>query len=76
MQDVITVIGQLGFPIACAVTCMWYVKYSADKNREQISAMNEQHRIEMQDVTTAVNNNTIALNRLMERLGGSINENN
>lgn len=67
-----TAITTVGFPIVCCVAMAWYVKYITDKNREQIDAIQEQHRTEMGDVTKAVENNTIALTKLCERLGGGI----
>lgn len=66
MQAVTT----LGFPIVCCGAMMWYVKYITDKNREEVSRLNDQHKEEMTDVTTAINNNTIALTRLCEMIGG------
>ena len=64
MQAVTTV----GFPIVCCGAMAWYVKYVTDKNREQISMLNEQHRNEMNQVTEAVNNNTLALQKLCDKL--------
>lgn len=70
INTVITLIGSVGFPIVACLAMAYYVKYVTDKNREQISAIMQQHREEMVDVTTAVNNNTLALQKLsafMER---------
>ena len=61
-------VTQVGFPIVCCGAIMWYVKYSTDKSREEIDKLNEQHRQEMTDMTTAVNNNTVVLTRLCEIL--------
>lgn len=68
LQIIIQAVTQVGFPIVCCGAMMWYVKYSTDKNREEIDKLNEQHRQEMADVTTAVNNNTVVLTRLCEIL--------
>ena len=68
IQILIQAVTQVGFPIVCCGAMMWYVKYSTDKNREEIDKLNEQHRQEMTDVTTAVNNNTVVLTRLCEIL--------
>lgn len=57
-------VGTLGFPIVCAVTMAWYVKYMTDRNREDIDKLNTQHQQEMKEVTTALNNNTLALQKL------------
>lgn len=66
VQDLLSVISTVGFPIACCVAMMWYVKYSTDQNREEIARLNEQHNQEMKEVTTAINNNTLALQKLCD----------
>lgn len=68
IQILIQAVTQVGFPIVCCGAMMWYVKYSTDKNREEVDKLNEQHRQEMTDMTTAVNNNTVVLTRLCEIL--------
>lgn len=68
VQIFVQAVTQVGFPIVCCGAMMWYVKYSTDKNREEIDKLNEQHRREMTDMTTAVNNNTVVLTRLCEIL--------
>lgn len=68
IQILIQAVTQVGFPIVCCGAMMWYVKYTTDKNREEVDKLNEQHRREMTDMTTAVNNNTVVLTRLCEIL--------
>ena len=68
IQFFVQTVTQVGFPIVCCGAMMWYVKYSTDKNREEVDKLNEQHRQEMTDMTTAVNNNTVVLTRLCEIL--------
>ena len=58
----------IGFPIVMCGAMGWYVKYITDKHREEVSKLNEQHQQEMAKVTTAINNNTIALTKLCERM--------
>lgn len=69
MQAVLTAITTVGFPIVCCIAMAWYVKYTTDKNREEISILNEQHKAEMLQVTTAINNNTLALQKLCDLMG-------
>lgn len=59
MEEVINFIKELGFPIACVVALFW-----------QNNKMNEQHKGEMQTFTTAINNNTVALTELKDKIGG------
>lgn len=68
IQIFVQAVTQVGFPIVCCGAMMWYVKYSTDKNRDEVDKLNEQHRQEMADMTTAVNNNTVVLTRLCEIL--------
>lgn len=57
LSAITTLIGSLGFPIAACIACFWML------NKER-----EEHKIEMQKVTEAITNNTIALNTLTERI--------
>jgi hypothetical protein len=72
-------VGQListyGFPIVACIAMAWFVKYTTDNNNKRIDNLNEQHANEMKDVTTAINNNTIALTKLLSKIGGDDNEN-
>lgn len=58
----------IGFPIVMCGAMAWYVKYITDKHREEVTKLNEQHQQEMDKVTTAINNNTLALTKLCERM--------
>lgn len=68
ISGIMQAISTVGFPIACCLGMGWYVKYITDKNREEVDRLNEQHRTEIAEVTTAINNNTVALTKLCERL--------
>lgn len=66
MQEVMTVINTLGLPTVVAIASMWYVKYREDKNDARIDKLNEAHKKEMEDITEALNNNTLALQRICD----------
>ena len=74
VNTILQAVGTLGFPIVCALAMAWYVKYMTDRNREDINKLNEQHQQEMKEVTTALNNNTLALQKLSDLLDRSSNE--
>jgi hypothetical protein len=61
-------VSLVGFPIVMCLVFMYYVKYLTDKNAEQIDKMNDQHRQETTELTKAVENNTLALTRLIEKM--------
>lgn len=68
MGDIVSLISTVGFPIVSCIAMGWYVKYTTDKNREQINEMNTQHKAEMDVLTAAINNNTLALQKLSDKL--------
>lgn len=70
--NVLTAITTVGFPIVMCCGMAWYVKYITDKNREEIDKLNEQHDSELSEITTAINNNTIALTKLCDKLGKEV----
>lgn len=59
MEEVIKLIQNLGFPIAVAVALFW-----------QNNKLQSQHKDEMDKMTSALNNNTIALTELKDKIGG------
>lgn len=63
-------ITTVGFPIVCFLMSGWYVKYREDKNDEKFDKLNAQHDDESRRLTDAVNNNTLALQKLTDKLGG------
>lgn len=64
----ISAVTTLGFPVVMCGAMAYYVKYITDKHREEVAKLNEQHKQEMLDIIKAVDNNTIALTKLCERL--------
>jgi len=65
---VVQAIATFGFPIVMCLIMAWYVKYTTDKHREEVKAINEQHKSEISEVTTALNNNTLALQKLCDKM--------
>lgn len=72
VQDVMTLIQTVGFPIVMCGLMAWYVKYISDKNREQITAEREAHKEEMNEVVKAINNNTIVIEKLIAKLDAPV----
>ena len=70
----IEAITTVGFPIAMCVVLMYYVKYTTDSNKAEVEQLSIRHREEMNEVTKAIENNTLAITKLVERLGGDTNE--
>lgn len=67
-NGIIALIQSIGFPIVMCGLMGWYVKYITDKNREEITEEREAHKQEMSQVITAINNNTIVIEKLITKL--------
>lgn len=63
MSTIVQIISSLGFPIACCVAMFW-----------QNNKLNESHKEEVSKLNEAINNNTIALNHIIDKLGGENND--
>lgn len=70
MTEISSMLSNFGFPIVMCGAMAWYVLYTSNKHREEISEINKQHKNEMEQVTQALNNNTLALQRLCDHLEG------
>lgn len=63
INAIVEVITRLGFPIACCIAMFW-----------QNNRLNESHKAEITKLNEAINNNMIALNHLIDKIGGSNND--
>lgn len=63
---VVTLIQTIGFPVVMCGAMAYYVKYITDRNREDLAAERSQHDAEMNKITEAIKNNTIALQKLTD----------
>lgn len=73
-MEIINIIQTVGFPIAACVAMGVYVKYITDKNDAKIDNLEKTHGEALDKITKALNNNTIALTKLAERLGENDND--
>lgn len=68
-MEIVQIIQTVGFPIAACVAMGFYVKYITDKNDTKIEQLEKTHSDALEKITKALNNNTVALTKLAERLG-------
>lgn len=68
MGDIVQIISAVGFPIVAAVGCAYFVKWQYEQNQKQIETMRTEHKEEVANMTKAIENNTIALTRLIEKI--------
>lgn len=68
MEGIVQIISTVGFPIVACLLLGWYVKYQTDSYRSEVQDLQKDHREEVQRMTEAINNNTLALTKLCERM--------
>lgn len=64
-------IGSLGFPIIACIGMAFFFNKVNDNYRNDIKEMNASHRQEMDKITEAVNNNTMVIQKLLDKMEGS-----
>ncbi len=68
INTVIDIISKIGFPMAVCLICFWYINKIQTQTTETIAKMNEQHKIEMDKMSEAINNNTAVMQRLIDKI--------
>lgn len=69
VQDILTAIASVGFPIvACCGMAYFFAR--VNKNyREDIKEIQTQHKEEVTTMTEAINNNTLVIQKLVDKMG-------
>lgn len=75
INAVINAVATVGFPIVCCGVLMYYQKYTRDKDSEQFKQLSQSHTEEMKTMSDALNNNTIVLQKLCDKLDSEVNVN-
>lgn len=70
MNDIVSIISAVGFPIVAAIGCGYFVKWQYEQNLKQIEEMRKEHREEVAKMTEAINNNNTLLQRILDRFDG------
>ena len=68
MNELMQFISAGGFPIVACVGMGWFVKYQTDQNTAEVATMRKEHLEEITKVTEALNNNTLAIQRLTDMI--------
>lgn len=65
-NEIVSIITTVGFPIVACGALGYYVKYTNDRNREDLLQERSSHKEEIATMTEAINNNTLALQKLSD----------
>ena len=79
MQDIITIIQTVGFPIACAIAMFMMLKKETEAHKEESErltntinemklAFNNAIHDQESSITEAINNNTLVIQKLLDRM--------
>lgn len=60
MDEIISAISSVGFPIVCCIILFYYINKQAEVHKEEIAQL-----------TDVINQNTIALTKLTDKLDGN-----
>jgi len=70
-NNIIQTISTIGFPIVACIAMACYVKYITDQNNKHIECITRTHKAEIDSFSTAINNNTMAIQKLTDMLAMS-----
>lgn len=68
-MDFAQVFNNMAFPLACCIAMGWYVYHMSETHREDTKLLNKQHEEAETKITEAINNNTLVMTQICERLG-------
>ena len=68
MNEIVSIVSTVGFPIAACLVCMWYVTKMQAAYREDIKALQTLHTEESKELANALNNNTVVIQKLADKL--------
>lgn len=71
---IIAAIGSLGFPIVACIGMAYFFAKVNDNYRTDIKEMNNNHKEEMDKMTEAINNNTLVIQKLIDKFGGDVDD--
>lgn len=73
-MDIIQLISSLGFPIVACIFVAVYTNKQTENYRADIKEMQKEHKEEILKVTDAVNNNTLVLQKLCDKMDPEVKE--
>lgn len=68
INEIVSLISTVGFPIFACCVMGWYVRESNNKNRDEIEKLHEQYNEQINDIKESLNNNTLAIQKLCDKL--------
>lgn len=67
-NTIISAIGSVGFPIVACIAIAWFFNKVNENYRQDIKELTASHKEEAQSMRDALNNNTLALQKFLDKL--------
>lgn len=68
MQEILTAIGTVGFPIVACCAIAWFFNKVNENYRNDIKELSQSHKEEAKAMTEAINQNTLVIQKLCDYL--------
>ena len=68
LSAIASIIGSLGFPIVCCVSMFKQLQDDREASAAQREADRHEHKREMENITAALQNNTLVMQKLVDTL--------
>ena len=70
LNAITTLLGNGFFPILICGVLLWYIYKKELQTRETIKEMNASHKEEIAELRKSIDNNTMVVQKLVDKLGG------
>ena len=70
LNAITTLLGNGFFPILICGVLLWYIYKKDTQTREAMREMNANHKEEIAELRKSIDNNTIVVQKLIDKLGG------
>ena len=73
-MDWMQILTSFGFPVLACIAIAIYVKYIIDAYRKDIKEIREEHKEETEKLADALNQNTLVIQKLVDRMDRDIDD--
>ena len=70
LNAITTLLGNGFFPILICGVLLWYIYKKEAQTREAMKEMNANHKEEISELRKSIDNNTIVVQKLVDKIGG------
>jgi hypothetical protein len=74
MDTILSIVSNLGFPIACVIGLGWYVKYISDKHSNEMTSIMDKHEKEIDKLRDSHEKQTKELKESFDKNTGVLTE--